>query len=258
MVDNLSAKRSQIVADPCNRTAVIRNWQQTIQQLGDIINKLNEVINVINVTNVTDYNTIINNIVNNEIFQNSVNSYIANYLTNYFASQYANIITFTLDTELALSMGTWQASATVGTSWMGLAPAATVTVLDPAAKWRWMAYDGAPGIAIRANNAGTQYIILDVAVLAPVIRGIVYADFTTADQAFEGTISKLFMEPGNPITSTSFTSPLKIGNPPHSGGNYRFEGSTNALFEAVIVYSASKPANTLADPPYVCLQIECP
>lgn len=254
-IKKLDATNPGIILDPCNRRATQRNWTEVRNQLGDIINKVNEHTDILNITNVEDINVVINNIINSEVFQNSVNSYISTYLTNYFATLKANVISFTLDAELTLA-AMWQASATVNNSFDGAAPGATVTVLDPAARWRWTAFQGAKGVAIQKDDAATEYIIMDVECLAPIVRFRAASDWTTADQAVEcNVVSQRFIDRGDP--TTSFGSTLWVGNPPDNGANYRFEGLTSNYLEAALVYKDAKPADTAGDPPYVMIQVEC-
>jgi hypothetical protein len=254
-ISKLDATSPGIINDPCNRRVTQRNWQEVKSKLADIINKVNEQTDILNLNQIQNINVTINTIINSTAFQNSVNSYISSYLINYFASLNANVISFTLDAELTLA-AMWQASATVNNSFDGAAPGGTVTVLDPAARWRWTAFQGAKGVAIQKDDAAAEYIIMDVECLAPIVRFRAAADWTTADQAVEcNVVSKRFIDRGDP--STSFGSTLWVGNPPDNGGNYRFEGVASNYLEAALVYSDAKPADTAGDPAYVMFQTEC-
>lgn len=258
-IDPLDIGRKRILADPCNRNVTQRNWGAMQDLVDDIADKIEEIITTININNIGDTTTIINQIVVHNTFVTQVNNLVDSRITNYFNALYANVILFTLQADLAVGAGgTWEANATVNSSWNGAAPLATVKVIDPAAKWRWTAPSGAKGVAIRASSDGTIYAIMEVETIASLIRFVVKYDFAkTVKSVSTANVDRMFIDRLNP-TALFGANDLILENPQAMGTNtYRFSGVSGARGEAVLIYRTAKPANTANEPVYAVIQLEC-
>lgn len=247
----------KIVRNPCDQSVTNQNWGKVadaLQQMSENINTLNSEMTILNGgdTNITE-------VITNYFSTNTtvVTNIVENYLTNYFNSLYANSIAFTLDSQLALSGGIWQGSATVTHSWLGAAPPSTVTVLDPAGKWRWTAPTGAKGTAIRASEDGTIYQIITLRTIAPMIQFTSRDTFTTASTVTRSkTVPKWFEEAHSP--EEIFGTTIYIANAAKKGGGYIFEGDIDDYGFADLIFNENQPANSGTEPVYMVVQEECP